>query len=276
MQRSVEQTERVVILNMGRLSVATRNTKTAEDTLSEIKKGGTDTHALAVAAGKQADAAKKQSSDTELIAKATQSQATTTIAVASAARSSAEISAKELELSERPWVDALMTIDGPFEFNVNGVNVHFKFQLVNTGHSPALATHISPRMTSVFSEGANANDILAQTCSGATREVVQSPGFGVTLFPNRPLEESISFGMGKEDIENASKKIPGQITWPEIVVCIGYRSTFTDKVYHTGYVLDLGRTDATGTPRVDFKIGEDIDKSHLSFRCGVSNCIVAD
>ena len=97
------------------------------DLAEQAKKTGTDTHALAVAASKQADAAKRQSGDTELIAKVTQSQAATAVAVAGAAKSSAELSAQELELSERPWVDALMTIDGPFEFNVNGVNVHFKF-----------------------------------------------------------------------------------------------------------------------------------------------------
>jgi hypothetical protein len=195
---------------------------------------------------------------------------------ANAATFAAKTSAKELELSERPWVSSQMAIDGPFEFNVNGVNVHIKFQLTNTGHSPALATQISPQMTSAFSEGQSAVELLTHTCSAMTRAVIQGPGFGVALFPNQPLEETISFGMGKEDLQKAIKRT-NDITWPSLVVCIGYRSTFTDTVYHTGYILDLSRIDsATGLARVDFKVGENIDKDHLRLRCGVSNCIVAD
>ena len=147
---------------------------------------------------------------------------------------------------------------------------------MNTGHSPALATHISPRMTSAFSDGASTNEILAQLWSDTTQQVIRSPGFGVTLFPNHPLEESISFGMGKDDIEKSTNRIPGQITWPSIIICIAYRSTFSDRVYHTGYILDLNKIDSTGAPSVDFTIGENVDKDHLRFKCSVSNCIVAD
>jgi Tfp pilus assembly protein PilX len=57
MKSSVNQTERAVILNMGQLAIANRNAKVSEDTLAEMKRGGTDTHNLAVAA----DTANQQS-----------------------------------------------------------------------------------------------------------------------------------------------------------------------------------------------------------------------
>lgn len=49
MQSSLGQNERAAILAQGQLAIASR-------TLEEMKKGGGDTHQLAVAAGKQADA----------------------------------------------------------------------------------------------------------------------------------------------------------------------------------------------------------------------------
>jgi hypothetical protein len=51
MQFSLGQNERAAILAKGQLAVAVQ-------TLGEMQKGGGDTHKLAIAAGKQADAAK--------------------------------------------------------------------------------------------------------------------------------------------------------------------------------------------------------------------------
>jgi hypothetical protein len=258
--------------------------------LKEMQAGGIDTHALAqasedaaVAAQQNAQAAASFAQSAEGINRRTSEAVTqfrhladATTKAAIAAKSGADTAARELELAERPWVDAQMVIDGPFEFNLNGVNVHFKFQLVNTGHSPAVAVNIHPFMVSAFSTGPTAEEARNQTCSGASQTAVKRPGFGVTLFPNHPFEESLSFGMGKDDIAKASQRIPGQIIWPNLVVCIAYRSTFSDRVYHTAYVLDLLKIDSEGNQRVDFKIGEDVDKDHLRFRCSGVNCIAAD
>jgi hypothetical protein len=60
MQAALSQTERSIILGRGQLAIAARNAATAEDTLNEMQDSGNDTHALALAAGTQAEAAKKQ------------------------------------------------------------------------------------------------------------------------------------------------------------------------------------------------------------------------
>jgi hypothetical protein len=56
MQTSLSQNQQSIALNMGQVAIAGRNAKTAEDTLGELKKGGTDTHTLAQAAQQQAGA----------------------------------------------------------------------------------------------------------------------------------------------------------------------------------------------------------------------------
>jgi hypothetical protein len=50
MERALGQNRDSNILGQGQLAVAARNAKTAEETLVELQKGGTDTHALATAA----------------------------------------------------------------------------------------------------------------------------------------------------------------------------------------------------------------------------------
>src|ERR1035438_1237169 len=64
---------------------------------------------------------------------------------ADAAKSAADTAAKQFETSERPWVDADIRLDGPLSFNVNGANLPLVFQLLNSGHSAALAVQIAVR-----------------------------------------------------------------------------------------------------------------------------------
>lgn len=58
MEHSLEQNQQTIALNTGQLAIAGRNARTAENTLAEMKSGGTDTHDLAVAAKGQADRTK--------------------------------------------------------------------------------------------------------------------------------------------------------------------------------------------------------------------------
>ena len=99
---------------------------------------------------------------------------------ADAAKSAAETAARQLELSERPWVQAQISIAGPFNFNVNGANLHLRFQLLNTGHSPALATVIEGSPVDSLATGvADAAQSRDSVCQGATQTVQRYPGSGV-------------------------------------------------------------------------------------------------
>jgi hypothetical protein len=202
---------------------------------------------------------------------------------AEAAKRAADIAASQLELAERPWVDANITLDGPLTFNVNGANIPLKIALRNTRHSPALFTVISP-LPLIGSKGPNAASYLQQVCQDATRMTTTMPQFGITLFPNVNFEQRESIGIGKEEIENekASKEFPNShfgdvILSPSVVICIAYRPTFNQSsVYHTAYILDLLKLDSASRLGVAFKIGEDVDQKHLLLRLGVVGAITAN
>jgi hypothetical protein len=57
MERSLEQNQQSIILNMGQVAIAGRNATTAEKTLGEIQKGGPDTHTLAESTSRAANIA---------------------------------------------------------------------------------------------------------------------------------------------------------------------------------------------------------------------------
>jgi hypothetical protein len=201
---------------------------------------------------------------------------------ADAAKSAADTAASQLELAERPWIDANISIDGPFEFNVNGANVHLKFTLRNTGHSPAQSINIYPLLL-IGKKIAKATAYRDQACKESTRVSTTMPQFGMVLFPNAPFEQQYSFGVGKEEIEQekASKEFPGSkfgevILGPTVVICLAYRPTFNrTSVYHTAYIVDLFKRTPMGISPL-FKIGENVDQKQLFLRLNVMNAISAD
>jgi len=201
---------------------------------------------------------------------------------AGAARSAATTAADQLELEERPWVDATITIDGPFEFNVNGVNAHLKFTLKNTGKSPAQSVDVNPILL-IGGKIGNASGYRDQACKDAARVSNRLPQFGMVLFPNIPFEQQYSFGIGKEEIEQdkASKQFPASkfgevILSPVAVVCMAYRSTFNKtSTYHTAYIVDFYKRTPLG-PSPIFKIGENVDPKQLLIRLHPLDAISAD
>ncbi len=198
---------------------------------------------------------------------------------ANAAKRSADTAASQLELAERPWVKAEISINGPFDFNVNGANIHLKFRLLNTGHSPALTTVIEALpVDSYFTGIADPAQYRDQVCRHANDVIQRYPDHGVALFPNSPFEQggTWTFAEISKNHGNGSK-IPGFIVWPSVVVCIGYRPPFNQtSIYHTSYIFDFIKVDGSNRPSVDFKIGEDVERDRLRLQCHHVNCITAD
>jgi hypothetical protein len=193
---------------------------------------------------------------------------------ASAAKSAAETSANQLELTERPWVDASITIDGPFSFGMSGdsvvgAGIPLKILLRNTGNSPALGVFSMPILT--FAKG---DDILIrrdEICEGATKLAINQH-WGITLFPKAAFEERKGAGGGNNEVGKGKVWRFGsgfgtkEMQPPSVIVCIAYRPTFNKtSVYHTAYIFDLLRLDSTNTP-IYFKIGENVDQEHLLLR----------
>lgn len=201
---------------------------------------------------------------------------------ADAAKSAADTAASQLELAERPWVDASIRLDGPLTFDADGANIPLKIVLRNTGHSPALSTFVSA-FPLVGSEGANAIRYRRQVCQAATKTTFRSQ-LGFALFPNANYEERLGVGISRKEIEKdkASKEFPGShfgeaILWPSVVVCVAYRPTFNHaSVYRTAYIVDLLRIDSAGRVGVGFKIGENVDEKHLRLRLHPLGAITAN
>jgi hypothetical protein len=202
---------------------------------------------------------------------------------ADAAKSAAETAASQLELSERPWVDAQILLNGPLTFNINGASIPLKLSLRNTGHSPAMFVAIST-LPSVASKTDNAVPYREQACKDATRVSATMPDFGITLFPNVTFEQRYEVGLPKEEIEKgkASKVFPGSrfgdvILSPAVSICMAYRPTFHGtRIYHTAYIVDLFKVDSANHLDVRFKIGEDVDQKHLLLRIHPWSAIYAD
>lgn len=197
-----------------------------------------------------------------------------------AAQSAATTAASQLELAERPWVDASISLNGPLTFNVNGANIPLKIVLRNTGHSPAQFTSISP--LPLIGRGAfNAANNIQDVCQSASK----SAALGIALFPNVNFEQRENVGLGKEDIEKAKAPIefPGS-HWgevflsPTVVICITYSNQYSNQnsVYHTAYIVDLLKIDSANRLSDAFKIGEDVDQKHLLLRLHVEEPITAN
>jgi hypothetical protein len=125
-------------------AAAQESSRTAKETLTEVQKGGTDTHELAVQAKNQADRTKD-------LADRAHDQATASKQAADAARRSADTAAAQLELVERPWITFTTEISGPLYWDTAG-NVHFglKGNIRNTGTTPAISFKVGTSVNAFF------------------------------------------------------------------------------------------------------------------------------
>jgi hypothetical protein len=185
-----------------------------------------------------------------------------------AARDASRTAAAQLELAERPWVDAAIMLNGPLTWNVNGANLPVKVILNNTGHSPALSTDVSPTPLIGAIARANAYSERDRLCQDAMQVAVKNPGFGNALFPNvPPFVQPITIGLGKFTDHSALKDFPESKFPPDvalgvsIIFCIAYRPSFDNTAaYYTAYITELHKT--SGSPM--FKIGESLKQSQLA------------
>ena len=202
---------------------------------------------------------------------------------ADAAKSAADTAVSQLELAERPWLNASFDISGPFDWDVNGANIRLVWHIVNSGHSPALKTVVEAYpVDSNFVDG-DENPIASRdlACQSATGMIQKFPYYGIAIFPNSPpVTQGAKVTISNQDIakhHGKGSQTPGIISGPSVVVCIGYKSSFSPKVYHTSYIFSLIYADATtNLPRDDFKVGDNIPAVRLKLRPDFQNPVAAD
>lgn len=191
-------------------------------------------------------------------------------------------SAQELELSERPWIDAEISLNGPFTFDPNGANIPLKIVLQNSGRSPAQKTAVDVEPLLGFM-GNPVDFYRKQAC----RQAEALGSFGESLFPGRNSEydinAAISYDMIKKSNFNAKERYPdarikpGDVVIPDIVVCISYRAPFNAEFkYYTGYLMELLKLDDKGRQVSVFGLGQQVDRTHLRLRLAPQHGITAE
>jgi hypothetical protein len=182
--------------------------------LYEIHSGAKDTHDLAVAAGKQADATKQLATEAKRAADLAQEQQTAWVGIEEASNIMAR--------PEYTWSPAL-----PYPT----IWIDTRFRVKNYGPSPAFREQETVNFASVLSEGEKQPIPLKKACN---IDAYRTPG-GVTLqgdigemiLPTATKNSSVSWGMPNAQ---QTKDLLG--VW--ITVCILYQDG-RDQWHYSGY-----------------------------------------
>lgn len=191
------------------------------------------------------------------IAVATIVIAISTIAYTRYARKQWDVMRRQLDFTERPWILLdKFAVEGPLVFDSGGgAAITFGFEIKNTGQSPAIRGFWQPDFFLQFGEMPSPvkkrNDACKVAESRSTK--VADQRLTEAWFPGQGLPKNIKINFTPDDVADALK-IPGRYfpngprvkdfdyIYPDFVVCVAYRSSFTDMQYHTGYILRLIRT----------------------------------
>jgi hypothetical protein len=185
-------------------------------TLKDINKNVTDSHAQAIAAATQA-----------------------------------QITQREFELSQRPWISLDPVQVSDLSFNPNGTATFtIKFLIQNTGHSPATHTQLQAKLipakfneSGIFKQPAEQQKRL---CDSARAHVERHELFPFTLFPDQKTTRDAGMSMTPDEITKAKTDIPGAegpAIFLIVVGCVDYQFPFEAGHHQTGFLYEVSRID---------------------------------
>ena len=171
----------------------------------------------------------------------------------SATRSAAETAARELELSERPWLSARFIITGPLVIDREGAHLPMQVVLNNFGRSPAVKGADEIKFYASFllhPDPRNVRRDLCEEVKGVSAQPLNSRRqFLKTWFPGEQPPTQYRLSISRGEINKAMINIPNslfpdyptadRVFWIEIAYCVAYRSSFGAAEYHTGYSFDV-------------------------------------
>jgi hypothetical protein len=189
-----------------------------------------------------------------------------TILIWCANKKMADIATRELELSKRPWVDAQVFMDGPFTLKPDDTALPLRFDLRNTGLTPAISIQIRAEITD--SDLGTGNDTIKERlrlCNETANKTFSLEGYQDTIFPNekepRQVTYSVPFHEGDEKRIAAEHRTTANI---RLIECVAYRPTFKDDVaYYTGNIYNIERSDRKPT---SFKVGEEALAANVAIK----------
>lgn len=173
---------------------------------------------------------------------------------AQAAKKSADTAASQLELTERPWMDASLIITGPLTIDQDGAHLSAQITLENVGHSPAVKGDVQVKMFANFLEHPDSRKVREELCKeveGASAQPLNDKRqFLQTWFLGKQLPPTnYRLSINKADLNKAAIDIPrsmfpdappkDQVFNANIVFCVAYFSSFGETQYHTGYIWQV-------------------------------------
>jgi hypothetical protein len=182
---------------------------------------------------------------------------------ADAAKSAANTAARQLELSERPWVSASPNLAGPLWFDDNGANIVIGFKLHNSGQTPAIGAFAYPKMKpAVGKQGAfNFKEMwdsqIKEACGNAENVSKLSSD---ALFASSDSYEQVKIHSNLADLVTNA---PDHSLMIQIPVCTSYKSSFNETVYTSGQIYTLSRIDPQGREVTTFPQGVTITPDKL-------------
>jgi hypothetical protein len=185
---------------------------------------------------------------------------------AQAAKEAADTAARDLEVDQRPWVQADFKIDGPLTFESNGGEIPIVSTLRNSGRTPARVIYfnIAIFLSADRPNGPRARDQMCNDGMGAQADRV--------IFPQTASDtRRDQVGITRGSIDRNAAALPqfeGAFIDPQLIACILYRPTFaSDTIYRSAYMFNIVRAHPIKFNYFPyyslFKDGETVDADEL-------------
>lgn len=209
--------------------------RTMRNQLDEMKSTGKQADELIKANTALADSARKQAEAANVSAKA--------------ASESNKLNRELFEASQRPWIKADVTIAAPITFETDGMHLALKFDLRNTGHTPAMYAWPEWR---IYSSRLLSPSALIKKQSELCSELIRPNGQntpGLTIFPGEEKSITIITTLPQSDI--AADMAPFQdvkiarehpAISPVVLGCVDYQLPSRQEHHQTGFAFEIWDT----------------------------------
>jgi hypothetical protein len=163
------------------------------------------------------------------------------------------LATQQLDVTERPWMKMDLATVGPLVMDQSGMTIHLRVVLQNTGHSPAVAVLMQPKLLvhSSWPEMVITNE-REKLCADLKQTSTRNEKVQEIYFPgtetNSPKVWTIS--VPRSDLDIADKEEGGSLM-PLVISCVVYRPTFDTTFHETSYSSII----MTFDPSAKFVIG---------------------
>lgn len=254
----------IVLLTLGLVIVGILQWSAMSGQLAEMKSGGKDTHALAVAAGRQAEAAgkqadrmKDQADQTKAIAEQARIQAVTALA-------SVTNQERQLALTDRAWIRVEVApnvdipqnslIGGPLTFDANGRgSLSLKIILHNIGRSVATDARVRDAIVVGVAADPSVNNVwlpvdtqrkFCASSNAPPSTILGRPSPSYTVFPGDTTETYEFSTFETVNIPDVLSRFNSNLKWGKPIVlflvgCVDYRYGVSKQMHQTGFVFEV-------------------------------------